>query len=182
MHSGKVICSSWSIPEKQASRRDPSRNKETGRRHFPPLPLSISRATCQNQCKANIHYLTCLHQASPPHALVDLPFPVLLALGSAKQAPSPRTLPQTPSSITSPHPGVIQGTGSRALVKITFRPGTKQCPQEAKKAFADDKRARTQQQSTYSTHWKHSWKCQALQNRRHYTAGHHRTSSFFFFF
>ena len=38
-----------------------------------------------------------------------------------------------------------------------------------------DKVARIKQQSTHSTCWGHSLKCQALGNRRHYTVGYYRT-------
>lgn len=39
-----------------------------------------------------------------------------------------------------------------------------------------DRAPRIQKESAHNTHWRHSLKCQALGNRRHYTAGHYRTS------
>ena len=40
-----------------------------------------------------------------------------------------------------------------------------------------DKVARTQQQSSPSTYWRYSQKCQALGTRGYYIAGYYRTSS-----
>lgn len=45
-----------------------------------PWPLSINtQTTCRNQPSNDIHYLTSLYQAPPPHASADPPFPVTLA-------------------------------------------------------------------------------------------------------
>lgn len=61
---------------------------------LPHLPAK-SMPTCGNQHSTNIHYLTCLYQASTPHASINLSFSVKLPSVLVLLVLSPRKPAQT---------------------------------------------------------------------------------------
>ena len=150
---GGFLLFSNCIPERRHSQRDPSRNKGTSRHRFPPLPLRVSTGHLWEpvQCP---HWLPNLLTPSPaPLHSREPPLPLTLAPLPAQQAPNPRRAVQPPAHTTSFNPGVLQGLGSDGggnrfhlisrpehihLKVATFRPGTKHCPQQAKRASAHD--------------------------------------------
>ena len=68
-----------------------------------PTPQHKHSATCGNQHRADTHYLTCLHQSQYPRALVEPHFPVMLILGLAWWAPSPRSPACAPANTALPN-------------------------------------------------------------------------------
>lgn len=77
----RAIYSSQSLSQRNRDhRKTPPGKEEAGRHHFSPLvPQHKHTTTCRNQPSNDIHYLTSLYQAPPPHASADPPFPVTLA-------------------------------------------------------------------------------------------------------
>lgn len=124
------------------------------------------------------HYITFLHQATPPTLWWDHPSipPSHSCLSPSATGPLPQKPFQTPVHTTSPDLGVLQSLGSgngdksnltkrpyHAYLKYTtFRPGSKLFPQQTRKPLKmtslKDKVGRTKQQNTCSTHWRHSLK------------------------
>ena len=82
------------VPDGRDHRKTPSRNKGAGRHHLLPHQHKHG-ATCRNQYCACIPYLTCLHEAPPPHTSEDLFFPIMSASVPELWVPSPRESVQT---------------------------------------------------------------------------------------
>jgi len=161
------------------------------RLHFPPPHFSKSKGPLRRSVQCH-HWLPNLLTPSPAlrcssgTALSSLTCLSLSKVGPLPNKTSPNSYPHPvsqPRSFVGPQfwwqwQQVSFHKQTRAhLVKthhILVR--DKHCPQQARKFLhttdLKDKAARTQQQSTHNTHWRHCLECQALGNRGHYMAGH----------
>ena len=131
-----------------------------------------------------------IHTPVEPH-LLDTPVSV-----PSQQAPSQRRPAQTLAHIASPYRRTLwslssSGGGNRShctsrpehisLKHATFRPVTKHCPQQAKRASADDRPEGKSGQDKTAAYKQHTLETFSgvpdLGNKGHHMAGHYRTSS-----
>ena len=115
-------------------------------------PQHKHRAPCRKQPSTYSGYLTCLHKASPLHALLGLPLSVKFPSVPMQKTPCPEDQPKPlPPHISQPASSAgpqfswkcYQVSFHRQtrvhLVKLaTLRPRTKHCPQQTRRASTDN--------------------------------------------
>ena len=150
---GNYLLFSGCFPERQNSQRQLSGNKGADWQHFPPLLLSINTEPPEGSSSV---WTLAPKLLTPSPILLCSGGTALLSQGCLSPSvvgPSPRRPAQTLAHTTSPDQRFLQGFSSggggvrshfvsRAehtkLKLTTFRPGTKDCPQQARRAPADN--------------------------------------------
>lgn len=152
-HSREIIFSEC-ISKKQISWRHTFRNKESRWHHFPLIPLCIKseppvRISSMLTLTAQLAHTKCHITAFLWNCL----FLVRLVYNPSMEGPSPRRPVQTPGHTLSPDNRLMQGLGSGGggnrchwisrpehtyLKLTTVSPGTKHCPQQARRASTYD--------------------------------------------